>query len=190
MSSLSWFVGLRYVRARSHKFFVSFITWVSLLCVATLAWRGAITLRGKRMPSTLVLLPVAVAAMAGIQFSYQTLLGRDAGVAMLVLLVAFKMLEMHARRDLYVVIFLCFFLVLTNFFYVFPDVGAVFALLAYVTVALGGFGNVPATLLGGVLIGLIENLVGLWAPAFKYVGVFCFYLLVVLWRPQGLFGRY
>src|SRR3954466_5144321 len=33
MNSLSWFVGLRYVRARSHKFFVSFITWVSLLCV-------------------------------------------------------------------------------------------------------------------------------------------------------------
>ena len=35
------------------------------------------------------------------------------------------------------------------FFYVFPDVGAVFALLAYVTVALGGFGNVAATLLAG-----------------------------------------
>lgn len=91
--------------------------WVSLLCAATLAWRAAVTLRGKRMPSTLVLLPIAVAAMAGIQFSYQTLIGRDAGVAMLVLLVAFKMLEMHARRDLYVVIFLCIFLVLTNFFY-------------------------------------------------------------------------
>jgi lipoprotein-releasing system permease protein len=33
LNSLSWFVGLRYVRARSHKFFVSFITWVSLLSV-------------------------------------------------------------------------------------------------------------------------------------------------------------
>lgn len=91
--------------------------WVSLLCAATLAWRGAITLRGKRMPSALVLLPIAALAMAGVQFSYKSLIGRDAGVAMLVLLVAFKMLEMHARRDLYVVIFLCFFLVLTNFFY-------------------------------------------------------------------------
>lgn len=91
--------------------------WVSLLCGATLAWRAMITLRGKRMPPALVLLPVALAAMAGVQFSYDTLLGKDAGVAMLVLLVAFKMLEMHARRDLFVVIFLCFFLVLTNFFY-------------------------------------------------------------------------
>ena len=32
-NSLPWFIGLRYVRARSHKFFVSFITWVSLICV-------------------------------------------------------------------------------------------------------------------------------------------------------------
>ncbi|MEW7850956.1 DUF3488 and transglutaminase-like domain-containing protein [Massilia aurea] len=91
--------------------------WVSLLCAATLAWRATITLRGKRMPKAIVLLPIAIAAMIGVQFSYDTLLGKDAGVAMLVLLVAFKMLEMHARRDLFVVVFLCFFLVLTNFFY-------------------------------------------------------------------------
>jgi branched-chain amino acid transport system permease protein len=78
---------------------------------------------------------------------------------------------------------------LSNFFYVFPDVGGLFALIAYVTVALGGFGNVPATLAAGLLVGLVEALVGLWAPAFKYVGVFCLYLAVVLWRPQGLRGR-
>ena len=78
---------------------------------------------------------------------------------------------------------------LAGFFYVFPDVGSTFALIAYVTVALGGFGNVPATLAAGLLVGLVEVLVGLWAPAFKYVGVFGLYLLVVLWRPQGLFGR-
>lgn len=91
--------------------------WVSLLCGVTLLWRALITLRGRRMPPALVLLPIAAGAMIGVQFSYDTLIGKDAGVAMLVLLVAFKMLEMHARRDLYVVIFLCFFLVLTNFFY-------------------------------------------------------------------------
>lgn len=91
--------------------------WVTLMCGATLAWRAAITLRGRRMPSSLLLLPLAAAAMAGVMREYHTLLGRDAGVAMLVLLVAFKTLEMHARRDLFVVVFLCFFLVLTNFFY-------------------------------------------------------------------------
>jgi len=80
---------------------------------------------------------------------------------------------------------------LAIFFYVFPDVGATFALLAYVTVALGGFGNVPATLLAGVIVGLVEVLGGmLIAPAFKYAIVFLLYLIVVLVRPQGLFGKY
>jgi branched-chain amino acid transport system permease protein len=79
---------------------------------------------------------------------------------------------------------------LASFFYVFPDVGAVFALLAYVTVALGGFGSVPGALGAGLLVGLVEALVGLWAPAFKYAGVFVLYLAVVLWRPHGLYGRF
>jgi transglutaminase-like putative cysteine protease len=91
--------------------------WVTLVCGATLVWRAALTLLGRRMPATLVLAPLAVVSMAGVLQTYHTVLGRDAGVAMLVLLVAFKMLEMHARRDLFVVVFLCFFLVLTNFFY-------------------------------------------------------------------------
>lgn len=91
--------------------------WVSVACGATLLWRASITFRGTRMPPGFLLLPVSLAAMGAVFATYHTLLGRDAGVAMLVLLVAFKMLEMHARRDLFVVIFLCFFLVLTNFFY-------------------------------------------------------------------------
>lgn len=80
---------------------------------------------------------------------------------------------------------------LAEFFYVFPDVGASFALLAYVAVALGGFGNVPATLAGGVVVGLVEVLGGVLVdPSLKLIGVFLLYLVVVLWRPQGLFGRF
>ncbi len=80
---------------------------------------------------------------------------------------------------------------LAIFFYIFPDVGSTFALMAYVTVALGGFGNVPGTLAAGVVVGLVEVLGGLLiAPALKYVAVFLIYLVVVLWRPQGLFGRF
>jgi len=80
---------------------------------------------------------------------------------------------------------------LVSFFYVYPDVGATFALLAYVTVAIGGFGNVPATLLAGVIVGLVEAVAGvLGPPALKYAVVFVMYLAVVLWRPQGLFGRF
>jgi branched-chain amino acid transport system permease protein len=80
---------------------------------------------------------------------------------------------------------------LASFFYVFPEVGATFALLAYVAVALGGFGNVPATLLGGVVVGVVEVMGGLLiSPTLKNVIVFALYLAVVLWRPQGLLGRF
>lgn len=80
---------------------------------------------------------------------------------------------------------------LAMYFYIFPEVGGTFSLLAYVTVALGGFGNVPATLLAGVVVGVVEVLGGLFiAPAMKYAVVFLLYLVVVLWRPQGLFGRF
>jgi len=50
---------------------------------------------------------------------------------------------------------------------------------------------VPATLAGGVVVGLVEVLGGLlFDPSLKLIGVFALYLLVVLWRPQGLFGRF
>lgn len=91
--------------------------WTSAVVLGTLVWRATITWRGKRMPPLWLLLPVSLAAMAGVYASYRTLLGRDAGVAMLALLLAFKLLEMHARRDVFVVIFLSFFLLLTTFFY-------------------------------------------------------------------------
>jgi transglutaminase-like putative cysteine protease len=91
--------------------------WTSAVICCVLLWRGAVTLLGRRMPPLWLLLPVSVLAMGGVYLTYRTLLGRDAGVAMLALLLAFKLLEMHARRDLFVVIFLSFFLLLTNFFY-------------------------------------------------------------------------
>ena len=97
--------------------FVHLPPWVSLAVCATLLWRAAITWRGKRMPPIWLLVPVAVASMAGVYLTYRTLLGRDAGVAMLTLLLAFKLLEMRAKRDLFVVIFLSFFVLLTGFFY-------------------------------------------------------------------------
>lgn len=91
--------------------------WISLLCCVTLLYRASITFRGRRMPPTILLLIAALASTAGVYASFGTVLGRDSGIAMLVLLVAFKTLEMRARRDLFVVVYLCLFLVLGNFFY-------------------------------------------------------------------------
>ena len=91
--------------------------WIGATVCVTLFWRALLTWRGRRLPPVWLLLPIALLAMGGVWYSYRTLLGRDPGVAMLALLLAFKLLEMHARRDLFVVLFLSFFLLLTNFFY-------------------------------------------------------------------------
>ena len=80
---------------------------------------------------------------------------------------------------------------LSNYFFIFTDVGVSFALFAFVAVALGGFGSVIGCLYAGVIIGLVESLGGLLIdPSFKLLYVFAIYLLVVIYRPQGLFGRY
>ncbi|TFW09730.1 DUF3488 domain-containing protein [Oxalobacteraceae bacterium OM1] len=91
--------------------------WVTPVVAVLLAWRGWVTFSGRRLPPRWLLLPIAGAAMAGVLATHKTLLGREAGVSMLCLLLALKLLEMHARRDLFVALFLSFFLVLTNFFY-------------------------------------------------------------------------
>ncbi len=79
---------------------------------------------------------------------------------------------------------------LATFYPIFPEAGAVFVLVTYVAVALGGFGNITGAFIGGVLIGLIQVMGGfLWEPRFKDVLVYGVYLLVVLARPQGLLGR-
>ena len=91
--------------------------WTGATVAASLLWRAVITVRGTRLPPLWLLLPLSLLAMGGVYASFRTLLGREAGVAMLALLLAFKLLEMHAKRDLFVVVFLSFFLLLTNFFY-------------------------------------------------------------------------
>jgi branched-chain amino acid transport system permease protein len=79
---------------------------------------------------------------------------------------------------------------LSTFYYIFPQVGAVFGLIAYVAVALGGFGSVLGAFVGGIVIGAVESLAGVFiAPALKNAFVFALYLVVVLLRPRGLMGR-
>ena len=73
---------------------------------------------------------------------------------------------------------------------IFPDVGASFILVAFVLVALGGFGSVTGAFWAGILVGVVEVVGGfLWDPAYKMVLVLSLYLLVVWLRPQGLLGK-
>jgi len=79
---------------------------------------------------------------------------------------------------------------LSAYYPIFPEVGASFILVAFVLVALGGFGSVAGAFWAGILVGVVEVLGGfLWDPAYKMVLVLSLYLLVVLVRPQGLMGK-
>lgn len=78
---------------------------------------------------------------------------------------------------------------LTSYLAVHPEVGALFGLIAFLIVAMGGFGSIPGALAAAILIGLVEALAGFYiAPVFKYAAVFAMYLAVIMIRPKGLFG--
>ena len=91
--------------------------WCSAMTMAILVWRGFIALRSQSLPSRWWLLPLLGLAMGGTYFTYRTLLGRDAGITFVVLLLALKTLELRAQRDAFVVFFLGFFTLLSNFFF-------------------------------------------------------------------------
>ena len=79
--------------------------------------------------------------------------------------------------------------VMTTYLAVHPEVGGLFSLIAFVVVALGGFGSIPGALFAALLIGLVESFTGFYVAAvLKYVAVFAIYLIVILVRPKGLFG--
>jgi branched-chain amino acid transport system permease protein len=79
---------------------------------------------------------------------------------------------------------------IATFFYTSPTVGETLAIVAFVTVALGGFGSVPGALVAGLLIGTIEGLSAyLIGPVYKDVVVYTLFVLVLWTRPQGLMGK-
>ncbi len=79
---------------------------------------------------------------------------------------------------------------IATFYYISPTVGESLAIIAFVTVALGGFGSVPGAMIAGLLIGLIEAVSAyLIGPVYKDVIVYALFVAVLWLRPQGLFGK-
>lgn len=78
---------------------------------------------------------------------------------------------------------------LSTYYYIYPQVGGIFGLIAFSIVALGGFGSIEGAFIAGIIIGLAQTLGGfLLDPAYKFAIVFFIYLIVVWIRPQGLLG--
>lgn len=91
--------------------------WCSALSGTLLLWRMQLAISGRPLPGRWVVGAVLVVAAGLTIWSERSLLGKDAGVTMLVVLMTLKSLELRGRRDAMVMFFLGFFLVLTHFFY-------------------------------------------------------------------------
>jgi protein-glutamine gamma-glutamyltransferase len=91
--------------------------WCLALTVFVIAWRALVAVTQSPLPGRPVLFAVLALAVGLTLWSHRTVLGKDAGVTLLVVLMVLKTLELRARRDALVVFFLGFFIVLTNFLY-------------------------------------------------------------------------
>jgi branched-chain amino acid transport system permease protein len=79
--------------------------------------------------------------------------------------------------------------VLVPFYYTHPGVGLTFLLKAFVIVVLGGLGSMPGAAVGGLLVGVIEGVVGIYAQAaVAYIVLFALFILMLVFRPTGLLG--
>jgi hypothetical protein len=91
--------------------------WINLIAGMLIAWRVWITLRGKVMPNKWLLMLLTGVLLAGVCFYFHSWIGKEVGIAFLILLACLKMLEMHARRDAVAVIFVCYFLLVGQLLY-------------------------------------------------------------------------
>jgi len=115
--------------------------WVSVVATMFLFWRGFIALRGASLPPRWQLIVLTVGTAVGVFLSYRTILGRDPGVTLLVMLLFLKLLETRATRDVFVVAFLVYFVALANFFYSqsIPIAGLMLVTVIVATTALVAF---------------------------------------------------
>ena len=110
--------------------------WCSALTAMVLIWRARITLSGQALPGWAWRMGLLALTLGATWTTHRTLLGRDAGVTLIVVLLALKTLELRARRDAFVVFFLSFFTLLTHFFYsqsLLTAAGILIALLGLLT---------------------------------------------------------
>ena len=91
--------------------------WLVAVCILLLGWRSYLTWTATALPPRWLLFIITLAGVGGIFFNFHTLFGRDAGVALLILLATLKLFELRTARDGTVLIQLSSFIIITSFFY-------------------------------------------------------------------------
>lgn len=91
--------------------------WVSASILGVTGWRALAAYRQWPLPSGWLRFVLMAAAVGGVYAQYGRVSGQQAGTALLCLMAALKLLELKARRDVMVVIFLMYFLLVTHFLY-------------------------------------------------------------------------
>lgn len=75
-------------------------------------------------------------------------------------------------------------------YYVNPTAGNAFVLIAFTIVVLGGMGSVTGALVGGLFVGVVESMSGLYlGESLGQIGIFVMFIMVLLFRPSGLLGE-
>jgi len=117
--------------------------WASVLCVALVLWRLYIAWHSLHLPPRWLLLMLSLTVVGGTYLNYGTIFARDSGVTLLALLTAMKLMEMYSQRDAMIVVFLGYFIVITNFLYSQTILTALYMLLAVlvITATLVGFNH-------------------------------------------------
>ena len=78
---------------------------------------------------------------------------------------------------------------LSYYYYCYPSVGSNFQLFGFIAVVMGGFGSVPGAVVGGLIMGLVDSFTGVYFnTAYKYLGICVVFMLILQFKPKGLFG--
>jgi transglutaminase-like putative cysteine protease len=132
---MAWLVSAIATAAVPHAARAPF--WISMMFGALCLWRLALAnprepVFARGVTGFLLRLLLGGGILAGVLASYGTLTGRDAGVALLILLAGMKLAELKSGRDYFVAILIGLFLLLTNFFFIQSMLSAVYLALCLV----------------------------------------------------------
>ena len=112
---IPWLVAVAVVTLAPH--FDALPIWLPIGACMVIAWRGWLWRQGRLNGPKILIIGLAVAGTIGIATEYRTIFGREPGVALLVLLMSLKLMELSRPRDAVVVVMLGYFLLLTHYFH-------------------------------------------------------------------------